>query len=134
MARRRRAIGRYLEVLTLDHYLEVAVLQRKPGALPGATALVQAKASGAFTDTHQRCWDAARRAYGDTARRTRALIDVLLAHRSLPAAAPLRALDKAIQAGVLDQQAVLIDTRREATGQVAAVIRSARWPAPTGRR
>ena len=34
--------ARYVEVLTLDHYLEV--LQRKPGALPGATALAQAKA------------------------------------------------------------------------------------------
>lgn len=36
--------------------------------MPGATALVQAKASGAFTDTHQRYWDAARRARGDTLR------------------------------------------------------------------
>ena len=43
-----RAIGRYVEVLALDHYLEV--LTRKPGALPGATALAQAKAAGAFTE------------------------------------------------------------------------------------
>lgn len=34
-------------MLDLDHYLEV--LKVKPGALPGATALVQAKAAGAFT-------------------------------------------------------------------------------------
>ena len=32
------------QVLTLDHYLEV--LARKPGALPGATVLAQAKAAG----------------------------------------------------------------------------------------
>lgn len=44
----------------LDHYLEV--LDRKPGALPGATALAQAKSSGVFTTSHQSYWDAARRA------------------------------------------------------------------------
>lgn len=36
--------------LDLDHYLEV--LDRKPGALPGSTALEQARASGAFTPIH----------------------------------------------------------------------------------
>ena len=82
VARHDRAAGRYVEVLTLDHYLEV--LKIKPGALPGATALAQAKACGAFTVTHQSYWDAARRARGDAAG-TRALIEVLLAHRTLPA-------------------------------------------------
>jgi hypothetical protein len=47
--------------LSLDHYLDF--LKVKPGALPGATALAQAKASGAFTATHQRYWDAARRTH-----------------------------------------------------------------------
>jgi hypothetical protein len=36
VARHERAADRYVEVLTLDHYLEV--LKTKPGALPGATA------------------------------------------------------------------------------------------------
>jgi transposase len=57
VARHERAAGRYVEVLTLDHYLEV--LKIKPGALPGATALAQAKACGAFAPAHQRYWDAA---------------------------------------------------------------------------
>lgn len=39
-----RAAGRHAEVLALDHYL--GVLKYKPGALPGATALAQAKAAG----------------------------------------------------------------------------------------
>ena len=39
-----RAAGKYAEVLTLDHYLEV--LKYKPGALPGATALAQARTAG----------------------------------------------------------------------------------------
>jgi hypothetical protein len=40
VARHERAAGKY-EILVLDHYLEV--LLYKPGALPGATALAQAR-------------------------------------------------------------------------------------------
>lgn len=119
VATHERAAGRYLEVLTLDHYLEV--LQTKPGALPGATALAQAKACGAFTASHQAYWDAARRARGDAAG-TRALIEVLLAHRTLPTAALTSAMDKAVDVGVIDPQVVLIEARREAGGQVAPII------------
>jgi hypothetical protein len=57
VARHERAVGRYVEVLTLDHYLEV--LKIKPGGMPGATALTQAKARGAFTASHQAYWDSA---------------------------------------------------------------------------
>ena len=133
VARHERATGKYVEVLTLDHYLEV--LKVKPGALPGATALAQAKACGAFTLTHQRYWDAARRERGDQGG-TRALIEVLLAHRSLPSAALISAMGKAIDASTLDPQVVLIDARREAGGQLAPVIpigALARYdrPAPT---
>jgi hypothetical protein len=133
VARHERAAVKYAEVLTLDHYLEV--LKIKPGALPGATALAQAKASGAFTATHQQYWDAARREHGDAAG-TRSLIGVLLAHRTLPAAALQTAMSKAISSGALDPQVVLIDARREAGGHVAPVIpigALARYdrPAPT---
>lgn len=110
LVRHERAVGRYVEVLILDHYLEV--LKRKPGALPGATALAQAKASGVFTTSHQRYWDAARRARGDAAG-TRALITVLLAHRSTPAAALRGAMDRAVASGCLDPETVLIDARRD---------------------
>ncbi len=119
VARHERAAGKYAEILLLDHYLEV--LARKPGALPGATALAQARAGGAFTAVHQRYWDAARRQHGDAAG-TRALIEVLLAHRTLPAAAVEAAMAAAIGSGVLDAQAVIIDARRQAGRQVAAVI------------
>jgi hypothetical protein len=119
IARHERAAGKYAEVLTLDHYLEV--LKYKPGALPGATALAQAKAAGAFTAAHQRYWDAARHKHGDAAG-TRALIEVLLAHRTLPATALTAAMTTAISSGALDPQAVLIDARRASGGQVAPVI------------
>lgn len=119
IARHERAAGRYVEVLTLDHYLEV--LKVKPGALPGATALVQAKNAGAFTPEHQLYWDAARKARGDSAG-TRALIEILLAHRTLPAEALTAAMVKATAARTLDPQVVIIEARREAGGNIAPVI------------
>jgi len=59
------------KVLTLDHYLKV--LKVKPGGLPGATALAQARAAKAFTAAPQAYRDASRRLKGDAAG-TRALI------------------------------------------------------------
>ncbi len=44
IARHERLIAKGGERLVLDHYLEALV--RKPGALPGATALEQAKRQG----------------------------------------------------------------------------------------
>jgi transposase len=113
-----RAVSRYAEVLTLDHYLEV--LKTKPGGLPGATALMQAKTRGAFTASHQAYWDATRRIYGDAAG-TRALIEILLAHRTIPAAALATAMDRAVASGCLNPEVVLIDARRD-IGHVAPVV------------
>jgi len=114
-----RALGRYAEVLCLDHYLEI--LKIKPGALRGATALAQARAAGAFTAAHQRYRDAARRALGEQAG-TRALIEILLARRALPATALMAAMDAAVTGSALDPQLVLIAARRNAGGPVAPVI------------
>ena len=133
VARHERAAGKYAEVLVLDHYLEV--LKIKPGALPGATALAQARAAGVFTAVHQEYWDAARRQLGDAAG-TRALIEILLAHRTLPASSLNAAMTKAVSTGIVDQQVILIDARRHAAGPVAQIIpigSLARYdrPAPT---
>jgi hypothetical protein len=106
-------------VLALDHYLEV--LRVKPGALRGASALAQAKAAGAFTETHQRYWDAVRRERGDAAG-TRALIEILLAHRRLPAAALQAAMEAALAAGTLDPQVVLITARHTTTEDHSAAV------------
>jgi len=133
IARHERVAGRYGEILVLDHYLEV--LRRKPGALPGATALAQARAAGAFTPAHQQYWDAARRKHGDAAG-TRALIEILLAHRTLPAPALTAAMTTGVSAGVLDPQVVVIEARRHASGHAAPAVPMgplARYdrPAPT---
>jgi transposase len=129
VASHERAVGRYVEVLCLDHYLEV--LATKPGALPGATALAQAKARGVFTTSHQRYWDAARSARGD-AKGTRALIAILLAHRSMPAIALIGAMDRAVVSGCLDPETMLIDARRDTAplAPVAAIGALARYDRP----
>lgn len=87
VARHQRAAGKGVKVLDLDHYLEI--LLRKPGALPGATALAQARTAGVFTAAHDAFWAAARRALGDAAG-TRVLVEVLLLHRHLEPADVLR--------------------------------------------
>jgi len=107
------------EVLSLDHYLDVMV--RKPGALLSSTPLARARASGAFTEAHQRFWDQARRRLGDRDG-TKALIDVLLGHRTIPADAIVAGLTAALAAGAVDAEVVLIEARRSAENSVAAVI------------
>lgn len=130
-----RSLHKGTETLQLDHYLEV--LDRKPGALAGSVALAQARASGAFTETHQRFWDQARRQLGDSAG-TRALCKVLLLHRSLPAPAVIAGITAALTVASVDPEVVAIESRRahdhQPTGAVVIPITAARVkdrPAPT---
>lgn len=119
VARHPRSPHKNTETLTLDHYLEVLV--RKPGALPGATALVQARACGAFTATHEAFWRACQRARGDAAG-TRQLIEILLEHRRLPTAAIVEALEAAVAAGIVDAQLVIIEARAAADRRQSAPV------------
>jgi hypothetical protein len=108
-----RSLHKGTEDLVLDHYLEV--LTRKPGALAGATALIAARGSGVFTAAHQRFWDAARRQLGDGPG-TRALVGVLLLHRTLPAAAVTAGIEAALAAGSFDADLVAVEARRSTQG------------------
>jgi len=119
IARHERLVARLGESLQLDHYLEV--LLRKPGALPGATPLAQARAQGAFTPAHEAFWAAARRRLGDQAG-TRALIEVLLAHRHLPPGVLVQAMQTLGAAGTVDAAVVLVEARRLADGQAARPV------------
>jgi transposase len=105
-ARLQRAGDEHLE---LDHYLEI--LLRKPGALPGSTPLAQARAEGCFTATHEAFWAAARNRHGDAAG-TRALIEVLLLHRKLTAAAVIAGMKAAVAAGSVSVDVVAIEARK----------------------
>jgi hypothetical protein len=113
------------------------ILVRKPGALPGSTALVQARACGAFSAVHEKFWDEARHRLGDGAG-TRALIAVLLLHRALPAAAVIAGMTAALKVGSVDPEVVVVEARRslEPPGPAPAVVvpigaRTAHRPPPS---
>lgn len=128
-----RLVTKGAEELVLDHYLEVLAV--KPGALPGATALAQARRSGAFSPTHEAYWAEARRRLGDK-EGTKALVEVLLGHRTMPAAAVIAGMDAALGAGSVEPAVVLIEARRAQTPEAlpvpvgADLVRFNR-PAPT---
>ena len=109
VARHERLPGKSGARLDLDHYLEALV--RKPGALPGATALDQARAAGKFTPVHDAWWAAARKAHGDAAG-TRALIEVLLLHRHMAHEHVVAGLAAALGAGALTADAVALEARK----------------------
>ena len=111
VARHERLPGKSGARLDLDHYLEALV--RKPGALPGSTALEQARAAGKFTPVHDAWWAAARKSHGDAAG-TRALIEVLLLHRHLPHEHVVAGLAAALRAGALTADAVALEARKAA--------------------
>lgn len=123
--------------LVLDHSLEV--LQRKPGALPAATALAQARASGVFTAAHEAFWAAAREALGDSAG-TRALIEVLLLHRHLAHAEVIAGITAALTVGSVSSDVVAVEARKAAAqrgttpGEVFAASKHERVVTLTERR
>lgn len=112
MARHERLLAKGGTRLELDHYLEG--LLRKPGALPGATALEQARAAGKFTPIHDAWWAAARKAHGDQTG-TRALIEVLLLHRHMRHEQVVAGLAAALSAGALTADAVALEARKADT-------------------
>ncbi|MFB7501406.1 hypothetical protein ACFC09_43230 [Streptomyces sp. NPDC056161] len=117
VARHERLIARNESRLDLDHYLEALI--RKPGALPGATALDQARAAGRFTPIHDAWWDAAVKAHGER-NGTRALIEVLLLSRHLPHEHLVTGLAAALKTGALTADAVALEARKAADADTGA--------------
>jgi transposase len=138
VARHERLAGRGGSRLELDHYLEG--LLRKPGALPGATVLHQARAAGRFTPVHDAWWAAARAAHGDAAG-TRALVEVLLLHRRMAHEHVVAGIAAALRAGAMTADVVAMEARKAAdagTPVTAAQPDEIPQPSPvtslTGRR
>jgi transposase len=138
VGRHERCTERGGQVLLMDHYLEV--LARKPGALPGATALDQARKAGAFTATHEAYWAAARKAHGD-AGGTRALIEVLLLHRHLTTVDVMAGISAALSVGSTSSDVVAVEARKHAqqrgvaaTSELEPVDRGKRVVSLTERR
>lgn len=109
VARHERSARKWSTTLVLDHYLEV--LLKKPGALPGATALVQARRWGVFTAEHEAFWAAARTALGDTAG-TRELVEVLLLHRRGAHRDVIAGISAALVVGAVRADVVAVEVRR----------------------
>lgn len=114
VARHERIAGKGQTRMDLDHYLEG--LMRKPGALAGATALEQPRATGQFTAAHDAWWAAARKAHGDRDG-TRALIEVLLLHRHMPHDQVVAGLKAALEVGALTADAVVMEARKIADAE-----------------
>jgi hypothetical protein len=133
VARHARSSRKFTDTLVLDHYLEV--LACKPGALPGSTALAQARTSGAFTSSHEAFWALCRGRLGD-AGGTRMLVEALLLHRHLPHADVVAGLAAATQVGAASADVVAVEARRHfeqrrAQGELPAVLdRPAPAPSP----
>jgi transposase len=111
VARHERLSTRGGSRLDLDHYLEA--LLRKPGALPGATVLDQARAAGRFTPVHDAWWAAARAGHGDAAG-TRALVEVLLLHRRMAHEHVVAGIAAALRAGAMTADVVAMEARKAA--------------------
>ena len=107
------------EVLALDHYLEVLAI--KTGAFAGASALGRARAGGVFGPAHEQLWSEARRRLGDRDG-TRALIEVLLLHRSIDNDALIAGIGRAMTAGSIDPALIAIEARRCAEPTIAVVV------------
>lgn len=111
VARHPRITARYGWKDELDHFLEI--LKIKPGALAGSTALAQARAQGRFTPAHDAFWAMARKNHGD-AEGTRALIDVLLLHRTLPFDAVVAGIIAAVKMATATPDLVAIKANKAA--------------------
>lgn len=79
----------------------------------GSTALVTARQNGSFTEVHEAFWAAARATHADAAG-TRALIEVVLLHRRMPAAAVEQGVAAAIRGGATSADVVAVEAHRAA--------------------
>ena len=98
-----RCYTRGAEVFNLEHYLDV--LDRKPGALPGARPLTQWRAQGLWPESFDRLWAIWQERLGKHAA-TRAMVDLLLLVPAHGWAAVKVAVEKALALGCSDESAV----------------------------
>ena len=115
VASHERCYERHQKVLELDHYLDA--LLKKPGALPGSTALEQCRAQGRWPASYDRFWRAAGEREGRQAG-TRVMIDVLLLGRTHGSARVRQALEAALEMGCANlgaiQYLLRVDHREQA--------------------
>jgi hypothetical protein len=103
VARHERCFGRQQKVLDLEHYLNV--LEKKPGALAGSTALEQCRAQGRWPASYDRYWEVLKQRQGKPAG-TRAMIEILLLGQQHGAERLRQAIEEALRLGCSDVAAV----------------------------
>jgi len=103
VARHERCFGRQQKVLDLNHYL--AALERKPGALAGATALEQCRARGKWPASYDRYWEGLKQRLGKQAG-THAMIELLVEGQKHGAGRLRQAIERALELGCSDKAAV----------------------------
>jgi len=103
VARHERCFGRQQKVLDLNHYLEA--LERKPGALAGATALEQCRAQGKWPASYDRYWEGLKQRLGKQAG-THAMIELLVEGQKHGAERLRQAIERALELGCSDKAAV----------------------------
>lgn len=108
VARHERVVARGGESILLDHYLEV--LQHKPGALKGSTALAAARDAGVFSPAHEAFWAESRKVNGDSTG-TRELIGVLLLHRTMTTTDVTAGIRAALTVGAVTADVVAVEAR-----------------------
>jgi hypothetical protein len=105
---------KYAEALELDHYLELLV--DRPGAFPGSLPLHQARMRGEFPLSYDALWAKLRTRLGDKAG-TRAMIEVLLAHRRYPREVMRQAIERALDLGAIDPATIELVARGFLAGE-----------------
>jgi hypothetical protein len=98
-----RCYERGKEIFNLEHYLDV--LDKKPGALPGARPLSQWRALGLWPESFDRLWGLWQERLGKHAG-TRAMVDLLLLTKVHGWPAVKRAAEEALALGCTDESAV----------------------------
>jgi hypothetical protein len=103
VAEHRRCYENGRQILDLEHYLDV--LWRKPGALPGATALAQWRRQGRWPESYDRLWRAFEKRQGKAAG-TRALIELLAEGRRVGYERLTVAVEQALELDLSDPAAL----------------------------
>jgi len=104
VARHQRCYGRGLQILDLEHYLDV--LERKPGAMANSTPLEQWRQSGRWPMCLDRIWKKLEQRHGKGAG-TREMIGLVRAGLSSGWDRLIAAVEEALRLGVTDSAAVL---------------------------
>lgn len=103
VARHERSFGRYVQVLDLEHYLDV--LERKPGALAGSSPLAQWRASGRWPESFDHLWQSLEDRHGRS-EGTRQMIELLTLGKRCGWDRLRKAVAEALALGCTDAAAV----------------------------